>query len=70
LNPALGPFVAFGASGDSSRGIEARGTGFAEALVNPPTQFSYELELWNREGERLAVHDPVIDNLGPPPTNP
>ena len=70
LNPALGPFVAFGASGDSSRGIEARGTGFVEALVDPPKQFSYELELRNRKGECLAVHDPVIDNLGPPPTNP
>lgn len=70
LNPALGPFVAFGASGDSSRGIEARGTGFAEALAHPPKQFSYELELRCRDGKCLAVHDPVIDNLGPPPTNP
>lgn len=70
LNPALGPFVAFGASGDGAHGIEARGTGFAEALVNPAEHFSYELDLRDREGKRLAVHDPVIDNLGPPPTTP
>jgi len=64
----LGPFIAFNAGkGDDSCTVEASGTGFG---VNIPVgeQLTYHIELRAWNGDLLASHDPVIDNLGPPPT--
>jgi hypothetical protein len=69
-NKKLGPFIAFNAcNGEDSCTVEASGTGFA---VNLPEveQFTYHIELRDWKGKLLGSHDPLIDNLGPPPTNP
>lgn len=70
---AFGPFIAFNASfGDASCAIRASATGFAVALPKDLSEeakksFTYHIQLRSWDGELLAVHDPVIDNLGPPP---
>ena len=70
-NKKLGPFVTFNACKGEKEGctVEASGTGFA-LDVPYEAQYTYHIELRNWAGTRLASQDPLIDNLGPPPTNP
>jgi len=73
MNESLGPFVAFSAcNGDSPVTVAASGTGFAVNVPPPsdpdnPPPFIYHIQLRAWDGTRIAVKDPAIDNLGPPP---
>jgi len=46
------------------------GMGFIEALSEEERlkyrQFTYYIQLRNWDGQLLASHEPIIDNLGPP----
>ena len=69
----LGPFIAFNAcAGGDPNSVEASGTGFAVAgsRLQETERFTYRIEIRDWAGRRLASHDPQIDNLGPPLTNP
>jgi hypothetical protein len=62
-----GPFLNFYAcNGGGLVTVRASGTGFMANAAWRKT-FSYRIEIRDSEGCRLAVHDPAIDNLGPPP---
>ena len=66
-----GPFIAFSVVNDDGKGsVSASGTGFAVAVPELPDHFSYNIEVRDWAGRRLASHDPQIDNLGPLPTPP
>lgn len=73
MKEAFGPFIAFNSSfSDGPDAARASATGFAVALPWDPSKperesFTYHIQLRSWDGELLAVHDPVIDNLGPPP---
>jgi hypothetical protein len=68
---AFGPFTFFEArNGDDPGAVQASGAGFGMAIPRDergqaPT-FTYHVEVRDWNGERLASHDPAIDNLGPP----
>ena len=68
MDVASGPFVAFNACKDEGGTVQASGMGFVAAI--PPyrwaKQFQYHLQVRKWDGELLAGHDPIIDNLGPP----
>lgn len=67
--PELGPFIDFSArSGDDPTALEASGTGFVLNMTKPPDSFTYRIEIRDWAGQLLVSHEPVIDNLGPPPT--
>ena len=71
MKEATGPFVAFYAcNGSDVVTVLANGTGFVAAV--PPTawvrEYRYHIEIRGSNGQRLASHDPLIDNLGVPPT--
>jgi hypothetical protein len=71
MKEATGPFVAFYACNGSDAGtIFASGTGFVAALPEACDEYRYHIEVRNSNGELIASHDPVIDNIGPPPTHP
>lgn len=66
---ASGPFLAFNACRvDASGVVEASGMGFTAAIPvdQRPGQFTYHLQLRDWNGNLIAGHDPIIDNLGPP----
>ena len=70
-----GPFVNFyAARGSDPSSVRASGTGFAIAPVGEvqswPAKIIYLVELRNQDGVLLGNHEPVIDNLGVPPTGP
>jgi hypothetical protein len=67
--PELGPFENFIAcNGDDSTTLEAYGTGFAvKKKPKLPENIVYRIELRDFAGQLLVSHEPVIDNLGPPP---
>ncbi len=69
----LGPFIAFSACNGEEEDeegviVEASGTGFAVGGTGIQTveSFTYYIEIRDWSGQRLASHEPVIDNLGPP----
>lgn len=65
LNPETGPFLAFNANtGGQEITVRASAMGFNGG---DSTELRYRIELRDWEGNFLASHDPVIDNLGPPP---
>jgi hypothetical protein len=69
--PVSGPFLAFNACvGEGTVTVEASGMGFIEALSEEERlkyrQFVYYIQLRNWDGQLLASHEPIIDNLGPP----
>ncbi len=75
LRVANGPFMDFYAcDGSGPVTVRASGTGFAAAPLPEneawPRNFTYHLEVRNPEGVLIGSHDPVIDNLGVPPTSP
>jgi hypothetical protein len=73
FNTGLGPFLAFNAcKGDHDVTVEASAMGFAVHYPDPEKypNFTYHIELRDWQGNILASHDPMIDNLGPPPQGP
>jgi hypothetical protein len=69
--PSSGPFLAFNAcNGDGTVTVEASGMGFLLALSEEERlkwrEFVYDIQLRNWDGQLLATHEPIIDNLGPP----
>ncbi len=72
--PANGPFVNFYAMSGGLAAVQASGTGFAVVPLGEnqpwPAKITYYLEVRNLEGVLIGSHDPVIDNLGVPPTSP
>jgi len=72
--PANGPFVNFYAVGDGPTTVRASGTGFAMVPLGGsqawPAKITYYLEVRDQNGVLLGSHEPVIDNLGVPPTGP
>ncbi|HEX4965830.1 MAG TPA: hypothetical protein VF173_33790 [Thermoanaerobaculia bacterium] len=70
-----GPFVNFYAVGGSGPvTLRASGTGFAVAPLGEiqawPAKIIYYFEIRNQDGVLIGSHEPVIDNLGVPPTSP
>ncbi len=65
---ASGPFVAFNACRSEGGTVQASGMGFVATIPVDrwPKSFTYHLQLRCWEGNFLAGHDPIIDNLGPP----
>lgn len=73
VDGTAGPFVAFNACQSAGAAVQestvqASGMGFVAAI--PPYRWSktyrYSLQLRDWQGNLLASHDPIIDNLGPP----
>jgi hypothetical protein len=66
----IGPFKSFlfnrGVEGESS-GVGVIGVSF-DPPAGAPGQFSYHIDVRDVSGALVTTHDPVIDNLGQPPT--
>ncbi len=71
MKEATGPFVAFYATnGGDAATVLANGTGFVATIpiAEQVRRYRYHIEVRGMDGKRLASHDPLIDNLGAPPT--
>lgn len=71
MREATGPFAAFYAvNGREAGAVLASGMSFVTTVSDEDWKdsYRYHVEVRGADGKRLAAHDPIIDNLGPPPT--